>query len=378
MHAVLTWLAEHPEVLLFALVGAGMAVGHITVRKISLGAAAVLFVAIAVSALGASQGVALEIPVAFAHLGLGLFTFSVGVSSGANFVAAQRLRARFGPVATVMPYETADEAVALARRGRGCLVSSLFTHDSDIAAEIAHGLAPWHGRVLVSNRVSAKSSTGHGSPLPTLLHGGPGRAGGGEELGGVRAVGHYMQRTALQGPPEMIARIAGRWLKGAPVRHGVHPFRKTASELEIGDQLVTESRVVTLDDIEHFARFTGDTFYAHMDEEAAAANPFFDGRVAHGYLIVSFAAGLFVQPDPGPVLANFGIDHLRFMKPVNPDDCLQVTLTCKEINPREADVYAEVRWDTTVTNQNGEVVAQYDVLTLVAKNWSAERGSFGD
>ena len=275
----------------------------------------------------------------------------------------------FGPVATVMPYETADEAVALARRGRGCLVSSLFTHDSDIAAEIAHGLAPWHGRVLVSNRVSAKSSTGHGSPLPTLLHGGPGRAGGGEELGGVRAVGHYMQRTALQGPPEMIARIAGRWLKGAPVRHGVHPFRKTASELEIGDQLVTESRVVTLDDIEHFARFTGDTFYAHMDEEAAAANPFFDGRVAHGYLIVSFAAGLFVQPDPGPVLANFGIDHLRFMKPVNPDDCLQVTLTCKEINPRENADHGEVRWDCQVTNQKGEVVAQYDVLTMVAKRW---------
>jgi oxepin-CoA hydrolase/3-oxo-5,6-dehydrosuberyl-CoA semialdehyde dehydrogenase len=277
-----------------------------------------------------------------------------------------------------MPYEMAEEAVALARRGRGSLVSSLFTNDVDVAAEIGHGLAPWHGRVLIANRTSAKSSTGHGSPLPTLLHGGPGRAGGGEELGGVRSVGHYMQRTALQGPPEMISRIAGRWLKGASVRHGVHPFRKTANELEIGDQLVTEARTVTLDDIEQFARFTGDTFYAHMDEEAARANPFFDGRVAHGYLIVSFAAGLFVQPDPGPVLANFGVDSLRFVKPVNPGDTLQVTLTCKEINPREGDVYAEVRWDCVVLNQNGEIAAQYDVLTLVAKNWSAEQGAYGD
>ena len=285
----------------------------------------------------------------------------------------------FGPVATVMPYDTPDEAVALARRGRGSLVSSVFTNDADFAAQVAHGLAPWHGRVLVANRTCGKSSTGHGSPLPVLAHGGPGRAGGGEELGGVRAVGHYMQRTAVQGAPEMVSRIAGRWMRGAPTRDdGIHPFRKTANELEIGDQLVTGTREVTLEDIEHFAQFTGDTFYAHMDEAAARANPFFEGRVAHGYLIVSFAAGLFVQPDPGPVLANYGVDNLRFMKPVNPGDSLQVTLTCKQINPREADVYAEVRWDCTVVNQNGDVVAQYDVLTLVAKNWDAETGASGD
>ena len=149
----------------------------------------------------------------------------------------------------------------------------------------------------------------------------------------------------------------------------MHPFRKSLAELEIGDQLVTGTRTVTLEDIEHFASFTGDTFYAHMDEEAAKANPFFEGRVAHGYLIVSFAAGLFVDPAPGPVLANYGVDSLRFLTPVNPGDTLQVTLTAKQINPRETENYGEVRWDCTVTNQDSQVVAQYDVLTMVAKSW---------
>lgn len=278
----------------------------------------------------------------------------------------------FGPVSTIIPYETAEEAAELARRGKGSLVASVFTNDAAFAREAVQALGPWHGRVMLGNRVSAKSSTGHGSPLPVLVHGGPGRAGGGEELGGMRSVKHYMQRTAVQGAPWLLSEVTGRWMQGAKTRQdGIHPFRKSLAELEIGDQLVTASRMVTLEDIEHFAHFTGDTFYAHMDEEAAKANPFFDGRVAHGYLIVSFAAGLFVDPAPGPVLANYGVDALRFLTPVNPGDSLQVTLTCKQINPRETEDYGEVRWDCTVTNQEAQLVAQYDVLTMVAKSWPA-------
>ena len=276
----------------------------------------------------------------------------------------------FGPVATVLPYDSLEDAAEMARRGKGSLCASLFTHDGEVCREAVAALAPWHGRILINNRDSAKASTGHGSPLPQLIHGGPGRAGGGEEMGSVRGVKHFMQRSALQGSPDMLTQASGRWIQGAKTRDdGVHPFRKSLAELEIGDQLVTGSRKVTLEDIEHFAQFTGDTFYAHMDEEAAKANPFFDGRVAHGYFIVSAAAGLFVQPDPGPVLANYGVDNLRFMAPVYPGDSLQVCLTCKEISPREGGDYGEVRWDSTITNQDGAVVAQYDVLTLVAKSW---------
>ncbi|CDM61628.1 MULTISPECIES: phenylacetic acid degradation bifunctional protein PaaZ [Rhizobium] len=274
----------------------------------------------------------------------------------------------FGPVSTVMPYDSAEEAVDLARRGKGSLVSSVFTNDRIFAEEVVLGMAPFHGRVLIGNRTSAKTSTGHGSPLPGLVHGGPGRAGGGEELGGLRGVMHYMQRTAVQGAPTLLCAVTGRWVAGADVRRdGEHPFRKSLAELQIGDQLVTGTRTVTLEDIEHFANFTGDTFYAHMDEEAARANPFFDGRVAHGYLIVAFAAGLFVDPAPGPVLANYGVDNLRFLTPVNPGDTLQVQLTCKEINPRIGAEHGEVRWDCRVSNQSGATVAQYDVLTMVAK-----------
>jgi oxepin-CoA hydrolase/3-oxo-5,6-dehydrosuberyl-CoA semialdehyde dehydrogenase len=273
----------------------------------------------------------------------------------------------FGPVSTIIPYDTADEAAELARRGKGSLVASVFTNDAVFARDTVAALAPWHGRIMIGNRASAKSSTGHGSPLPMLVHGGPGRAGGGEELGGMRSVKHYMQRSAVQAAPWLMSEVTGRWVPGAKVRQDVHPFRKSLAELEIGDQLVTASRVVTLEDIEHFAAFTGDTFYAHMDEAAAKANPFFEGRVAHGYLIVSFAAGLFVDPAPGPVLANYGVDSLRFITPVNPGDTLQVTLTAKQINPRETEEYGEVRWDCVVTNQDARVVAQYDVLTMVAK-----------
>ena len=278
----------------------------------------------------------------------------------------------FGPVSTIMPYDTVEEAVALAQRGKGSLVSSVFTNDPEFAREAALGLAPFHGRVMIGNRQSAKTSTGHGSPLPGLVHGGPGRAGGGEELGGMRAVKHYMQRTAIQGAPTLLSAVTGRWTEGAAAQSdGRHPFRKSLAELKIGDELVTAKRTVTLADIEHFAGFTGDTFYAHMDEAAARANPFFDGRVAHGYLIVSFAAGLFVDPAPGPVLANYGVDNLRFLTPVYADDTLQVRLTCKDINPRAGAEHGEVRWDCRVTNQNDAVVAQYDVLTMVAKTWDA-------
>lgn len=276
----------------------------------------------------------------------------------------------FGPVSTVMPYETDADAVSLARRGKGSLVASLFTNDPHIARDVVLGMAPFHGRVMIGNRASARSATGHGSPLPGLVHGGPGRAGGGEELGGMRSVRHYMQRSAVQGTPALLSAVTGRWIEGAPTAsEGLHPFRKSLAELKIGDQLITATRQITLEDIEHFAHFTGDTFYAHMDEAAAKANPFFDGRVAHGYLIVSFAAGLFVDPAPGPVLANYGVDNLRFLTPVNPGDVLGVRLTCKEINPRGSAEHGEVRWDCQVTNQNGAVVAQYDVLTMVAKSW---------
>lgn len=275
----------------------------------------------------------------------------------------------FGPVATLMPYDDVEEAAEFARRGKGSLVASVFTNDPGVAEAVVLGVAPFHGRVLIGNRDSARSSTGHGSPLPMLVHGGPGRAGGGEEMGGVRGVKHFMQRTAVQGTPRLLAAVTGRWSEGAETRQGEHPFRKSLAELRIGDQLVTGTREVTLEDIEHFAGFTGDTFYAHMDEAAAKANPFFDGRVAHGYLIVSFAAGLFVDPAPGPVLANYGVDSLRFLTPVYPGDVLGVRLTCKEINPREGAGHGEVRWDCRVTKQDGSLVAQYDVLTMVAKVW---------
>lgn len=274
----------------------------------------------------------------------------------------------FGPVSTVIGYQDIDDAIRLAALGQGSLVGSLVTHDPHIARKVVLGIAPYHGRVLVLDRDDAKESTGHGSPLPTLIHGGPGRAGGGEELGGIRSVLHHMQRTAVQGGPDMMSAITGRWTTGSGRNtDGVHPFRKYLEELQIGDTIVGGPRVVSLDDISHFAEFTGDTFYAHTDPEAAAQNPLFGGIVAHGYLVVSVAAGLFVEPNPGPVLANFGVDGLRFLTPVKAGDALTVTLTVKQITPRLSADYGEVRWDAVVTNQTDEAVATYDVLTLVAK-----------
>lgn len=274
----------------------------------------------------------------------------------------------FGPVSTVIGYTDVDDAVRLAAKGKGSLVGSVVTHDPGVARQIALGVAPFHGRILILDRDDAKESTGHGSPLPTLVHGGPGRAGGGEELGGIRGVLHFMQRTAIQASPDMLTAITGRWTTGsARTNTEVHPFRKHLEELQIGDTVVGGPRVVSLDDINHFAEFTGDTFYAHTDPKAAAENPLFGGIVAHGYLVVSLAAGLFVEPNPGPVLANFGVDGLRFLTPVKAGDALTVTLTAKQLTPRLSADYGEVRWDAVVTNQSDEPVATYDVLTLVAK-----------
>lgn len=286
----------------------------------------------------------------------------------------------FGPVTCVIGYSDIDDAIRLAARGSGSLVATVCTNDPDVARELVTGIAGHHGRVLTLNREDAKTSTGHGAPVPVLIHGGPGRAGGGEELGGVLAIKHFMQRTAIQGSPAMLTAITGVWHKGAPMRasgaaafggqeDSEHPFRKSLEDLRVGDAFVSDLRQVRLDDITAFANETGDQFYAHTDEEAAAANPFFPGIVAHGYLLVSWAAGLFVSADPGPVLANYGLDNLRFITPVAAGDSIRVELVAKRITPRVTDEYGEVAWDTTLYNQNDEIVATYDVLTLVAKEW---------
>lgn len=273
----------------------------------------------------------------------------------------------FGPVSTVIGYDGLAEAIAIARRGDGSLAGSVFTADETVAAELVLGLAPYHGRILVSNRHCAKESTGHGSPLAPLVHGGPGRAGGGEELGGIRGVLHYMQRTAVQGTPDVITAVGGRWARGSRERDpGMHPFRKPFHELSIGDTFRSAERDVTVEDIERFAALSGDNFYAHMDERQAARNPLFGGRVAHGYFLISAAAGLFVDPDYGPVLGNYGLDALRFVKPVKPGDRIKVRLTCKEKSLRADKGWGEVTWDTEITNQSGETVAAYHVLTMVS------------
>jgi oxepin-CoA hydrolase/3-oxo-5,6-dehydrosuberyl-CoA semialdehyde dehydrogenase len=287
----------------------------------------------------------------------------------------------FGPVTSVIGYTDVDDAVRLAALGGGSLVATVCTNDGPTAARFAAGISAHHGRLHYLNRQDAKTSTGHGSPMPHLIHGGPGRAGGGEELGGVRGVKHYMQRTAIQGPPDILTAITGVWHRGAAAETvtresvengtGVHPFRKSLEDLRIGDQFASELRAVALEDINDFAEKTGDTFYAHTDEEAATANPFFPRRVAHGYLLVSWAAGLFVDPAPGPVLANYGLENLRFITPVTYDDAIRVTLTAKQITPRVTDEYGEVCWDAVLHNQRDEIVATYDVLTLVAKTWPA-------
>jgi oxepin-CoA hydrolase/3-oxo-5,6-dehydrosuberyl-CoA semialdehyde dehydrogenase len=277
----------------------------------------------------------------------------------------------FGPVNTVMPYATVGDAIALARRGKGSLCGSLFTADDAVARDVVLGTAAYHGRLYVVNRHSAKEATGHGSPLPHLVHGGPGRAGGGEEMGGMRGVMHYMQRTAVQGSPQTITRITNEWVTGADQPSDrIHPFRKYFEELEIGETLTTHRRTVTETDIVNFAGLSGDFFYAHMDD-IAAKESLFGRRVAHGYFVIAAAAGLFVDPAPGPVLANYGMEGLRFIKPVHAGDTIQVKLTCKQKTLKEtpADGVPQgvVAWDVSVSNQDAELVATYTILTLVRR-----------
>ena len=270
----------------------------------------------------------------------------------------------FGPVSTIMGYRDLDHAISLVNKGEGSLVASFITHDTDVARQVVLGAGAYHGRLYFNNRDSMKESTGHGSPLPHMVHGGPGRAGGGEELGGVRGVMHYMQRTAIQGSPDILTAIGDVWVSGAEEKIApAHPFTRTFTEVQIGETIHTEPRIVTMEDIEHFAEFTGDTFYGHMDEEAAARNPFFPGRVAHGYLLLSFAAGLFVEPNEGPVLANTGLNNLQFMKPVAAGDMIKVRLTVKK-KTRRNDEYGEVRWHVTLTNEEDDLVAEYELLTM--------------
>ena len=270
----------------------------------------------------------------------------------------------FGPVATLMGYRDLDHAVRLANRGGGSLVASVITHDPDVAREFVMGAGAFHGRVYFNNRDSMNESTGHGSPLPHMVHGGPGRAGGGEELGGVRGVLKYMQRTAVQGSPDVLTAIGSQWIPGAKRRTTrSHPFTRGFHDLQVGDSLDTPSRTVSLADIEHFADFTGDRFYAHMDAAAARRNPFFPGRVAHGYLLLSFAAGLFVKPEEGPVLANSGLESLSFTKPVEPGDSIRVQLTVRRKTLRNED-YGEIKWHAALFNQHDEPVAEYVLLTM--------------
>ena len=278
----------------------------------------------------------------------------------------------FGPVSTLMPYDSMEEAMALAKRGKGSLVGSLITKTPAVAAQVVPRLAANHGRLHVLDRESAGESTGHGSPLPSLKHGGPGRAGGGEELGGIRAVTHMMQRAAVQGSPTMLTAITREYARGAKViESGTHPFKHYFEELQIGESLLTASKVIGEADVKAFGELTGDMFYMHFDDEAAKASAF-GKRIAHGYLVLSDAAGLFVVAEPGPVLANYGLDTLRFVKPVGLGDSIQVRLTCKrkiDRNKKDANGQGQgvVAWDVEVTNQDKELVASYDILTLVAK-----------
>lgn len=273
----------------------------------------------------------------------------------------------FGPVSTVMGYRTMDDAIEIVRRGQGSLVGSFFSNDAAACRSFALGIAPYHGRIMMIDRTSAKESTGHGSPMPQMVHGGPGRAGGGEELGGIRSVMHYMQRTALQGSPTTLGALYGEYtVGGATHTDGIHPFKKYFDDLTIGDSLLTGTRTFTLDDIERFADLSGDHFYAHMDDELSRRS-IFEKRVVHGYFVLSAAAGLFVEPGFVPVMANYGLEGLRFIKPVYPGDTIQVRLTVKSTRPKEGEAQGVVEWDVIVLNQHQEQVAVYTLLTLVAK-----------
>jgi len=278
----------------------------------------------------------------------------------------------FGPVSTMMTYRDLDEALELAARGRGSLVTTLVTRDPALAAYAVPIAASTHGRVHILEREAAVDSTGHGSPLPQLKHGGPGRAGGGEELGGIRAVKHFLQRAAVQGSPTMLTAVTGEYVRGGAVKESeLHPFRRHFEDLEIGHSLLTHRRTVSEADIVNFGGVSGDYFYMHFDE-VAARDTQFGKRIAHGYFVLSAAAGLFVSPAPGPVLANYGLDNLRFVAPVAIGDTIRARLTCKrKVDRKRSDEQGRgqgvVAWDVQVTNQHDELVASYDILTLVQK-----------
>ena len=278
----------------------------------------------------------------------------------------------FGPVSTIIPYKNIEEAIELAKMGKGSLVCSIITNDMKIAEQFVLGAASMHGRILVLNEACSKESTGHGSPMPLLTHGGPGRAGGGEEMGGIRGIKHYLQRTAIQGHPTTITAITKQYQIGASQNtDGPHVFRKHFEEINIGDTVITDRHLVTLDNIEDFAELSGDKFYAHMDENALEGTIFTE-RVAHGYFIMSKAAGLFVDAEKGPVLLNYGIDECRFTKPVYPGMSVGVRFTVKEKisqEKRDEEDIAKgiVKFLVDVYDDDGETVMMATILTMVRK-----------
>ena len=283
----------------------------------------------------------------------------------------------FGPVSTIMPYKDLNDAILLAKKGKGSLCCSIVTADDKIATEFVVGAATHHGRILVLNQECAKESTGHGSPLPMLIHGGPGRAGGGEEMGGVRGVKHYMQRVAVQGSPTTVTAITQQYQPNAKgIQASVHPFKKYFEELEIGNQIITEKRKITAEDIDAFAGLSGDHFYAHL-KNTDFSGTMFERQVAHGYFIMSAAAGLFVDGyEKNPVLLNYGIDELRFTKPVYAGAEMYVRFTCKEKLPQdrkdENDIpKGIVKWLVEMLDETNEHVGIGTILTMVAKR---ERG----
>ncbi|MFN7119102.1 MAG: phenylacetic acid degradation bifunctional protein PaaZ [Saprospiraceae bacterium] len=276
----------------------------------------------------------------------------------------------FGPVSTIMPYHSLEDAIELANLGKGSLVSTICTYDSKIATEYVMNAAAFHGRILILNRESAKESTGHGSPMPLLMHGGPGRAGGGEEMGGMRGVKHYLQTTAVQGHPTMLSEVTRVYQYGGKYKEdNIHPFRKYFEDLAIGETLITAKHTVSEADIVNFANVSGDNFYAHMDATALEGTPF-TGRVAHGYFVLSKAAGLFVDARKGPVLLNYGLEECRFTKPVYPGMTIGVRFTCKEKIAQEKRDEADIRkgivkWLVDVYDETGETVAIATILTMV-------------
>jgi len=315
-----------------------------------------------------------EVDVMDADAGTGAFMSPVLLMNQQPFTSAAVHEVEaFGPVSTIMPYKNRDEAIELSKKGKGSLCSSVVTANDRIATEYVLGAGAYHGRILVLNNDCAKESTGHGSPLPLLVHGGPGRAGGGEEMGGARGVKHYMQRVAVQGSPTTLTAITNVYQQYAKGKDpGKHPFLKYFEELQIGDQLITEKRVITSEDIDRFADLSGDHFYAHI-KETDFTGTMFERQVAHGYLIMSISAGLFVDGyEKNPVLLNYGIDELRFTKPVYPGAEIQVRFTCKEKIPQELREEQDipkgiVKWLVEMMDETGELTGVATILTMVRK-----------